>query len=194
MKALTDTRLTVDIRKLVRARRKAGSRSVIYRWVTTLPDPMPEVSVFSFASPGIVKVTHIGGELPDEVIDITYSSCHFGRQRPWFLCSRIGCGRRAAILYGTPTGFRCRHCAKLSYRSQREQPYDRLLRGNRRMRTKVGGGTNLFEPFPEKPKGMHWSTYECLMKSEAALWGEIGSVATARLRSRLTCYDPTNIR
>jgi predicted amidohydrolase YtcJ len=27
---------------------------------------------------------------------------------------------------------------------------------------KLGGTANLSEPFPDKPKGMHWTTYEQL--------------------------------
>jgi hypothetical protein len=28
-----------------------------------------------------------------------------------------------------------------------------------KIRTRLGGSVNLFEPFPEKPKRMHWRTY-----------------------------------
>jgi len=32
----------------------------------------------------------------------------------------------------------------------------------RTIRRKLGGSDNLFEPFPLKPKGMHWASYERL--------------------------------
>jgi hypothetical protein len=28
-----------------------------------------------------------------------------------------------------------------------------------KIRMRLGGSVSLFEPFPEKPKGMHWLTY-----------------------------------
>jgi hypothetical protein len=33
------------------------------------------------------------------------------------------------------------------------------LHRSRRIRQRLGGSANLMEPFPERPKGMHWSTY-----------------------------------
>ena len=91
---------------------------------------------------------------------------------------------KRAILYQHPRGFRCRHCCQLDYKSHRERSYDRMLRRSRRLRARVGGGVNLTETFPARPKGMHWATYERLLRSEAAIWGEISSAAPDRLRSR----------
>lgn len=173
MSGLTDTRLAVDIRALIRDRRRARTRSVVYRWETSLGEQAPATSVFSFAGPGIIRVTHQGGTLPDEILDVTFSSCHFGNLRSWFQCSTVGCARRAAILYGTPRGFRCRHCAQLTYRSQREQPYDRMLRRGRRLRGKAGGSASLMEPFPARPKGMWWKTYDRLLKQDFEVWSGI---------------------
>lgn len=91
-------------------------------------------------------------------VELVHTPCHFGGERTWFLCPARGCGRRVAILYGGGI-FACRHCHQLVYESQREQPHYRALRRAQAIRTKLGGSVSMFEPFPEKPKGMQWRTY-----------------------------------
>ena|SRR5215472_6811256 len=57
----------------------------------------------------------------------------------------------------------------LAYDSQHEQPYDRALCRAQNIREGLGGSGSLAEPFPMKPKGMHWQTYSRLyLKAEAA--------------------------
>ena len=48
---------------------------------------------------------------------------------------------------------------QLGYMSQRETAQDRAFRRARRLRHKIGGGDNLVEPLPWKPKGTRWRTY-----------------------------------
>jgi hypothetical protein len=106
----------------------------------------------------------LGGEWEDvqEPISLKWTACNFGRERPWFVCPGAGCGRRVAILYGLGRYFLCRHCYDLVYESQREDKMHRALRRAQKIREGLGGSANMIEPFPEKPKGMHWSTYERL--------------------------------
>jgi hypothetical protein len=59
--------------------------------------------------------------------------------------------------------FVCRRCNGLVYRCQQESPPYRLTRKARKIRAKIGGTTNLTDPFPSRPKGMHWMTYLRLM-------------------------------
>ena len=101
-----------------------------------------------------------------QAIPLTWTGCYFGGQRPWFICdvhaSRIYCGRRVAKLYGAGRLFACRQCYGLAYQSQRERAYDRALTRTQKIRTRLGGSPSLGEPFPDKPKGMWWRTYERL--------------------------------
>lgn len=82
---------------------------------------------------------------------------------------------RVAVLHAMPKGFCCRHCTHLIYGSQFEQPYDRLLRSARRIRQRLGGGINLLEAVPDRPKGMHRKTYETLIRAEDDCWQWIGN-------------------
>ena len=69
-----------------------------------------------------------------------------------------GCGQRVAILYGYSI-FACRECHQLAYQSQRETADNRALLRAQNIRKKLGGSANMLEPFPPKPKGIHWYTY-----------------------------------
>ncbi|XFB08130.1 hypothetical protein AAGT13_09390, partial [Azotobacter salinestris] len=51
----------------------------------------------------------------DYPVPVTWTPCHLGGERPWFLCPY--CGRRVAKLY-LQSVFACRHCLRLNYASQ----------------------------------------------------------------------------
>jgi hypothetical protein len=95
-----------------------------------------------------------------ETIWLQTTRPHYGGVRWWFTCPR--CGKRVAFLYLPPGHhlFLCRGCHRLSYYSQRLGPHDRTLMNTMNMRQRLGGTKSLSEPFPFKPKGMHWNTYE----------------------------------
>jgi hypothetical protein len=102
-----------------------------------------------------------GGDWEDvrETVALEWTACNFGGERPWFICPGADCGRRVAVLYGPGKYFLCRHCYDLSYESQREGKANRALRRAQKIRERLGGSTNMMEPFPERPKGMHLKTY-----------------------------------
>jgi hypothetical protein len=66
-----------------------------------------------------------------------------------------------AILYGASI-FACRRCHNLANDSQSETKHGRMLIKTQTIRIKLGGSPSLLEDFPEKPKGMHWHTYNRL--------------------------------
>jgi hypothetical protein len=86
-------------------------------------------------------------------VELEWTSCNFGGERPWFICPRAGCGRRVAVFYGAGKYLLCRHCYDLRYESQRENTTHRALRRAQKIRERLGVGVNMMEPFPEKPKG-----------------------------------------
>src|SRR5262249_35010021 len=100
-------------------------------------------------------------------VALEWTSCNYGRQRPWFRCPAAGCARRVAILYCGGI-FACRDCHGLNYESQHERTHDRALRRYQNIRVQLGAHAAIGS-FPDKPKGMHWRTYHRLcLKAERA--------------------------
>ena len=99
----------------------------------------------------------------DYPVYVGWTVCRYGGQRPWFFCPAKDCERRAAILYCSGNIYACRRCHQLTYTSQREADYYRAARKADKISKRLGweGGMSDFEN--EKPKGMHWSTYNRLV-------------------------------
>jgi len=104
------------------------------------------------------------GELEQYSYPVTleWTPCNFGGKRPWFLCPVKGCGRRVAILYGG-NSFSCRHCNQLAYQSQREPADERAIRQAEKIRKNLDWEPGVFNDMGNKPKGMHWNTYQRLI-------------------------------
>ena len=56
------------------------------------------------------------------------------------------CGQRVAVLYGAGELFACRRCYDLAYGSQQEKPMFRNLRKSQKIRIRLGGHPDPFEP------------------------------------------------
>jgi hypothetical protein len=101
---------------------------------------------------------------PEQRVAIAWTPCRFGGEQPWFVCSvaanGVYCGRRVTKLYRAGRLFACRHCYRLAYASQQESAHRRGLGKSQKIRMRLGGSPNMLEEFPDKPKGMHWRTYE----------------------------------
>jgi hypothetical protein len=125
----------------------------------------------------IYRIRDYGGEWqPMEYpVFLEWTACHLGGRRAWFRCPARGCGRRVAVLYGGSI-FACRYCHRLAYDSQRERKDDRLTRRADKIRQRLGWEPGILNGDGDKPKGMHWRTFERLKAkhdafSNAALAG-----------------------
>ena len=116
----------------------------------------------------------------EEEVLLERTACNYGGERTWFLCPH--CGKRVAVLYCAEHKFLCRHCQGLSYSSQNETYLERMNRKARKIRRRLGASDNLFEPIQEKPKGMHWKTFERLLKHEQDANDASSSAVLEKLR------------
>ena len=114
------------------------------------------------------KVRVAGGEWQDveEAGRGTRERGRFGGSRAYLICPGVVngrvCARRVVKLYGAGRHFLCRHCYRLAYACQGESSLDRTHRRVRKVRRRLGGTDNLFDRFPERPKGMWERTYRRL--------------------------------
>ena len=95
-------------------------------------------------------------------ISFDQTPCNYGGYRLWFCCPH--CQKRVAILYVTGKLFLCRHCCNLTYACQQESPPFRLTSKAQKIRNPLGTNLCTDEPIIDKPKGMHWKTFERLKK------------------------------
>ena len=149
---------------------KMGSWGVLYAFRGNAMTPL-----------GCEHYTDYGpGDLESEAVDLSYPRSRwtqtlpltripngFGGSRAFWLCPC--CGRRVRYLYFKDLRFICRECARLNYRSQQRT---RDSTNHARDGLKLAQDKLHWDPpfsvapvdfpflVPEKPKGMHWSTYK----------------------------------
>lgn len=100
----------------------------------------------------------------EQFIQLSWTPCNYGNQRPWFRCPVTTCDKLAAILYlDTRSGvFLCRRCCNLAYESQRECEQVRLYSKRSHYARKLGRPrTSPHLPHP-KPRYMHQRTWDRL--------------------------------
>lgn len=107
------------------------------------------------------------GEQKNYPVYLDWTKCNAGGQRVWFKCPASECGKRVAVLYGG-TIFACRNCHKLVYACQSETYDQRAMRRADKIRLRLGWVTGIANPTGDKPKGMHWRTYELLLAKHDA--------------------------
>ncbi len=149
--------------------------------VTGAPDGMPAEIVLDY------RTQANGGAWRDvrEPIDLDYTPCHYGGERPWFRCP--GCYGRKAVLRSVGGRFRCNACHRIAYSSTRESGTDRAYRRSQDARKKLGAEAGPVWHRPRKPKHMRWTTYEriCRTFDDAELAMEIDLVRLVARCDRL---------
>lgn len=194
-KNTTDDYRSLDVRTLHRAGALTAGRACSWEW-SRRGEVVASIGIEA-ESRGRLRLrynlTRQGQtEAKDYPAPITWTPCHLGGERPWFLCPC--CARRVAKLYGG-TVFACRHCLRLKYRSQQASKRDRPCDRSWDLRRALGcneGFLCLPAEFIAKPKGMHWRTFErkveqlkevdarALASAQAMLGRIERSVSTAR--------------
>ena len=114
-----------------------------------------------------------------QTIYLTTTGPHFGGKRRWFICDLSN--ERVRKLYWCAVsgreggGWYGRAALGLAYCSQRLGRSDRPMLRAPRIRRKLGSEDGMDEP--DKPKGMHWSTYNRLLDQPDELdemgWGYV---------------------
>jgi hypothetical protein len=167
---------SIDVRRWHREGRLHAGQSFMCSW-TWHGEPSGSIDVRTETDAAVLKYrTHrraaVESKSVEQRIPITWTRCHFGGRRPWFICSVYSngryCGRRVAVLYGAGELYACRRCYGLAYASQQGSPMDRGLTKAQKIRERLGGSTDIFDVFPDKPKGMHWTTYNSLQVAHEA--------------------------
>ena len=103
-------------------------------------------------------------------IKTTATPCHYGGTRPWFECPI--CHARAGVLYLRSGRFACRHCQRVSYRSQSGSAIERVCNRFHKLDAQVMAG---------KPKWQRWATYDRLCSKHEAASEQFEMVLSGRL-------------
>ncbi len=187
-KNLTNEYRSIDIRRWKRDGLLSPSQNFGWQWSRD-GEVVASINVKSCLGSVVLSYRQrCGGEdWKDEkyTVELDWSPCNYGGERPWFTCPVKGCYERVAILYGG-TIFACRHCYRLAYPSQNEAPDDRAARRADKIRNRLGWEPGILNPKGwKKPKGMHWNTFERLDREHDALV----AVSMAGMVSRLSKID-----
>jgi hypothetical protein len=187
---------SIDVRRWHREGRLGAGQSFSCSW-TRASAPSGSISVRTQSDAVVLAFRHQSWgdtewQSVEQRVAITWTACHLGGRRPWFTCpahfSGKYCGRRVALLYLDGKLFACRRCCGLAYASQQESLWGRGLGKAQKIRMQLGGSPNPLEAFPDRPKRMHWKTYDRLRRAHdlAEQKGLMGAMQFVdRLGSRL---------
>lgn len=160
-KRCTDKMHRLDVRQLARAGQLKPGQSFNLYWTRGGQVTAP-INIYTDVGRVSLSYRTRAGQGEWQCVSckvlLTWTRCNYGGERAWWLCPGVGCGRRVAVLFGGRT-YACRQCHRLAYRSQRENEEDRALRRANRLRQALGWVPGIAHDDGNKPKGMHWKTY-----------------------------------
>ena len=117
----------------------------------------------------------------DELVPFVLTPMRFGGERRWFQC--LSCARKCRVLFGGRR-FRCRRCHRVRYASQSETRLDRAHRGMFKIVKRLDPEEECND-LPEKPRRMHWRTYNRLVERYEHYDGHWAWAVMRRLRIKL---------
>ena len=150
-KALVESHLFLDVNQMNRTNTLIGWSGHL-TWRNAHGEKVGGVSVKGGVDQ-IVAFGTLNGEAWKQTFDISWTPCHFGGSRPWFLCPY--CSVRVGKLYIGAHGLACRRCYRLTYLSTREDAGGRYWLRREKLEAKL-------DEDGYKPKGMHWRTYAAI--------------------------------
>jgi hypothetical protein len=109
------------------------------------------------AFPDAAGTLHLTGQ---QTVGLVASRQPRGGLRWRFVCPRTGTRCETLLCPPGASSFAGRVAWRLSYLSQRRSVRDRPLERARGIRLALGGSANMMDPFPDKPVGMWWRTYD----------------------------------
>ncbi len=171
---------------IVHLERRGYLRGGPYRYSWTWGDE-PVGSIAMLAVPTGLKLmyrTRMGDDEwqdVDELVPFIWTPMRFGGQRRWFQCLR--CGRKCRVLFKARR-FRCRRCFRVRYTCQSESKADRATRAMFKIVKRLDPQEQSND-LPEKPKGMHWRTYNRLVDRYEHYDGQWAMAVMRRFRIRL---------
>jgi hypothetical protein len=152
---------TLDVRKWQRDRLLISGYRFDSSW-TRNGQPNDAISVI-VNTDSVNLIYRHGGEFGQDMnypVMIDWTPCNYGGRRAWWLCPC--CGRRVAILYSGKM-FACRQCHRLDYESTRTAPDSKPYERADNVRRQLGWCAGVANPAGNKPKGMHWKTFERML-------------------------------
>lgn len=161
-KGRVEDRLSLDIRAMRRRGALVPGGRGTWQW-SRRDKPAGQVLFEVVAADRLRLRYRLGSDdkqvLKDYHIGITWTPCHLGGARPWFLCPR--CGSRVAYLY-LRSVFACRSCQGLNYAGQQAGKAVTALDRSLALRRTVGtneGPLTMGADWIVRPKGMHRQTF-----------------------------------
>ncbi|TAN10039.1 MAG: hypothetical protein EPN34_12400 [Burkholderiaceae bacterium] len=143
---------SIDLRRITRA--KLMDCTLYWRWPS---GGEPTATATTSMHDGFMRFEYArGGKHATEDVQIARTGCTYGGSRPWFRCPC--CRRRCAVLY-VGERLACRECYRLRYPSQSEDAGTRVWDRKRKLAKRLGCEAHEWDE-AEKPRGMHWSTFE----------------------------------
>ncbi len=155
-RATTENSLPFDIRRIKRDGLLWTGNQLTLRWSTNGNET---ASIHAEVKEDclILKYTYKETEKLKYPVYLDWTPCYFGGTRIWLRCP--SCNARVAIIYSAGKYFACRKCYNLTYESCNTCDLQKVFDKANKLKEQLGGKAGYDYPVSNKPKGMHWKTY-----------------------------------